>query len=41
MKLQNELSQLILIDWQPKLIPALHDGQAALANALRLAQARS
>ncbi len=39
MKLQNELSQLILIDWQPRLIPALHDGQAALANAMRLAQA--
>lgn len=39
MKIQNELSQLILIDWQPRLIQALHDGQAALANALRLAQA--
>lgn len=39
MKIQNELSQLILIDWQPRLISALHEGEMALANALRLAQA--
>ena len=39
MMMQSELSQLLLIDWQPRLIAALHDGQAALANATRLAQA--
>ncbi|MDO5087978.1 MAG: isochorismatase family protein [Comamonadaceae bacterium] len=31
-------SQLILIDYQTRLMPAIHDGAAVLANALRLAQ---
>lgn len=39
MMIQAELSQLLLVDWQPRLIAALHDGQAALANAIRLATA--
>lgn len=39
MLLDAESSQLLLIDFQPRLMPAMHDGPAALANALRLAQA--
>ena len=32
-------SQLVLVDYQARLMPALHEGSLALANALRLAQA--
>jgi nicotinamidase-related amidase len=32
-------SQLVLVDYQACLMPALHEGPLALANALRLAQA--
>jgi len=32
-------SQLVLVDFQEKLMPAIHDGAAVLANARRLAQA--
>ncbi|WP_291009082.1 isochorismatase family protein [Hydrogenophaga sp.] len=31
-------SQLVLVDYQSRLMPALHEGPQALANALRLAQ---
>lgn len=31
-------SQLVLVDYQARLMPALHEGPQALANALRLAQ---
>lgn len=31
-------SQLVLIDFQARLLPAIHDGPAVLANARRLAQ---
>lgn len=39
MRIEAELSQLLLIDWQPRLMPALFEGPAAVANAQRLAQA--
>ena len=39
MLLQPEESQLVLVDYQQRLMPAIHEGQAVLANALRLAQA--
>ena len=32
-------SQLVLIDLQTKLVPAMHDGAGAVANVVRLAQA--
>ena len=32
-------SQLVLVDYQSRLMPAIHEGAACLANALRLAQA--
>lgn len=32
-------SQLVVVDYQAKLMPAIHDGVAVLANAMRLAQA--
>ncbi|HEY9096638.1 MAG TPA: isochorismatase family protein [Hydrogenophaga sp.] len=32
-------SQLVLVDYQQRLMPVIHDGVAVLANALRLAQA--
>jgi nicotinamidase-related amidase len=38
MLLDPEDSQLVLIDYQQRLMPALHDGAGALANACRLAQ---
>lgn len=31
-------SQLVLVDYQSRLMPAIHDGPAVLANALRLAR---
>lgn len=39
MLLQAELSQLVLVDYQARLMPAIADGPMVLANALRLAQA--
>lgn len=39
MLLQPEESQLVLVDYQQRLMPAIHEGQAVLANALRLAKA--
>ncbi len=38
MLLDADESQLLLIDYQEKLMPALHDGPMVLANALLLAQ---
>ena len=38
MLLDAEDSQLILVDYQTKLMPALHEGSAVLANALRLSK---
>ncbi len=39
MLLDPEDSNLILIDYQARLMPVMHDGSVVLANALRLAQA--
>jgi nicotinamidase-related amidase len=39
MLLQPEESQLVLVDYQQRLMPAIHDGPGVLANALRLAKA--
>ncbi|WBY01852.1 isochorismatase family protein [Ramlibacter tataouinensis] len=39
MLLDAEDSQLVLVDYQQRLMPAIHDGAAVIANALRLAQA--
>lgn len=38
MLLDADQSQLLLIDYQPRLMPAIHGGEAILANAQRLAQ---
>jgi nicotinamidase-related amidase len=38
MLLEHDDSQLLLIDYQAKLLPALHEGTQALANAGRLAR---
>lgn len=38
MLLNSEESQLVLVDYQERLMPAIHDGPAVLANARRLAQ---
>ena len=38
MLLELEDSQLLLVDYQTKLMPAIHEGPAALANARRLTQ---
>lgn len=38
MLLEIEDSQLVLVDYQAKLMPAIHEGPAVLANARRLAQ---
>jgi nicotinamidase-related amidase len=38
MLLDAEDSQLVLVDYQTKLMPAIFEGQQALANAIRLAQ---
>jgi nicotinamidase-related amidase len=38
MLLELESSQLVLVDYQLRLMPALHEGQAVLLNATRLAQ---
>jgi nicotinamidase-related amidase len=39
MLLDEQDSQLVLVDYQARLMPALEDGSTALANAVRLAQA--
>ncbi len=39
MLLDAEESQLVLVDYQERLMPVIHDGAAVLANARRLAQA--
>ena len=39
MLIDVEESQLVLVDFQPKLQPVMHDAQAVWANAHRLAQA--
>jgi len=36
MLLDADESQLVLVDYQDRLMPAIHEGQEALANALRL-----
>ncbi|MBI5277893.1 MAG: isochorismatase family protein [Burkholderiales bacterium] len=38
MLLEADDSQLVLVDYQRQLMPAMHDGEAAVANALRLGQ---
>jgi nicotinamidase-related amidase len=38
MLLDLDDSQLVLVDYQARLLPAIHDGAAALANAVRLAK---
>ncbi|MEK9803749.1 MAG: isochorismatase family protein [Curvibacter sp.] len=38
MLLELEDSQLLLVDYQTRLMPVIHEGPAVLANALRLAQ---
>ena len=39
MLLDAQESQLVLVDYQQRLMPAIDDGTAVLANAQRLAQA--
>lgn len=39
MLLDADESQLVLVDYQEKLMPAIFESQAVVANALRLAQA--
>lgn len=39
MLLEVSESQLVLIDYQSRLMPAIHEGELAVANALRLAKA--
>lgn len=38
MLLQSDDSQLLLVDFQQRLMPAIHEGDRALANAVRLAR---
>jgi len=38
MLLDAELSQLVLVDYQPRLMPAIFEGSLVLANAVTLAQ---
>jgi nicotinamidase-related amidase len=38
MLLELEDSQLVLVDYQTRLMPAIHEGPAVLANAVRLAR---
>lgn len=38
MLLDAQDAQLVLVDYQARLLPALHEGEAVLANGLRLAQ---
>jgi nicotinamidase-related amidase len=39
MLLDAEFSQLVLVDYQPRLMPAIFEGPQVLANSIRLAQA--
>ena len=39
MLIDAQESQLVLVDYQSRLMPAIHEGPAVLANALKLAQA--
>jgi nicotinamidase-related amidase len=39
MLLEVELSQLVLVDYQSRLMPVISDGPSVLVNAMRLAQA--
>ncbi len=39
MLIDDQDSQLVLVDYQSRLMPAIHDGVEVLANAMRLAQA--
>jgi nicotinamidase-related amidase len=39
MLLDDQESQLVLVDYQSRLMPAIFEGEAVLANAMRLAQA--
>jgi nicotinamidase-related amidase len=39
MLLDDQDSQLVLVDYQARLMPAVHEGDEVLANAMRLAQA--
>ena len=38
MLLDADDSQLVLVDYQPRLMPAIHEGPLVLANAVRLAK---
>jgi nicotinamidase-related amidase len=38
MLLEADESQLVLVDYQARLMPAIHEGPAVLANAMRLAR---
>src|SRR5690349_11253352 len=38
MLLDAEESQLVLVDYQQKLMPSIHEGDAVVANAIRLAR---
>jgi nicotinamidase-related amidase len=38
MLLEAQESQLVLVDYQQRLMPAVHEGAAAIANAVRLAK---
>ena len=38
MLLETELSQLVLVDYQTRLMPAIFEAPLVLANAMRLAQ---
>lgn len=38
MLLQAEESQLVLVDYQQRLMPSIHEGDAVVANAVRLAK---
>ena len=39
MLIDDQDSQLVLVDYQSRLMPAIHEGELVLANAMRLAQA--
>ena len=39
MLLDDQESQLVLVDYQARLMPAIHDAELVLVNAMRLAQA--
>lgn len=39
MLIDDQESQLVLVDYQSRLMPAIFEGEAVLANAMRLAQA--